>query len=49
VIGVAVGVDGIFQRQAKIIDEFKVAIDLLEHRINEHRLTAVSEEVSVRA
>ncbi len=51
VIGVDVGVDGLDQPEIELLHQLEVAVDLLEHRIDDQRLTALpaGEKVAVGA
>mmetsp|Transcript_2936 Transcript_2936/g.13233 ORF Transcript_2936/g.13233 Transcript_2936/m.13233 type:complete len:424 (-) Transcript_2936:16-1287(-) len=49
VIGVAVGVDGVLELEPELVDELEVAVDHLEHGVDEHGFAAglVGDEVGV--
>ena len=51
VVGMQVGVDRLHQLQIELADELKVAVDLLQHRIDDQRLAAAAggEQVGIGA
>ena len=51
VVGVHVGVDRLDQLEVKLLDQAEIAVDLLEHRIDDHGLAAAAagQEVGVGA
>jgi len=51
VIGMQMGVDRLDELEIKLADELKIAIDLLDHRIDDHGLAALSagEQIGVGA
>ena len=51
VVGVQMGVDGLDQLEVEFADELQIAVDPLEHRIDDQRLAAVpaGDEIGVGA
>jgi len=50
VVGVQMRVDGLDQLEIKLAHELQIAVDLLQHRIDDQRLTAMpaGDEIGVR-
>ena len=51
VIGVQMGIDGLDQLEVELADELQIAVDPLQHRIDDQRLAAVpaGDEIGVGA
>ncbi len=51
VVGVQMGVDGLDQLEVEFADQLQIAVDALEHRIDDQRLAAVpaGDEIGVGA
>ena len=51
VVGVQMGVDGLDQFEIELAHELKIAVDLLQHRIDDQRLAAMpaGDEIGVGA
>ncbi len=51
VVGVQMGIDRLDQLEVELADQLQIAVDLLQHRIDDHRLAAgaAGEQIGIGA